>query len=102
MTTTETQNLLDLLGIQDLAPDEQEALLLDVGDLIQRGTMVRIIERMDEPTRTAFDELLSTEPSEDEMESFMQQHVPDVDQIVRDTVAELRDDILAVTGASQD
>ncbi len=102
MTKHPTAPLLDALGVEDLLPEEQEALLVDLGELIQKGTMVRLIERMDEKTRAEFNALLDTDPSEEDMEAFLESKVPDAAAAAAETVEELRNDILAVTGSGQD
>lgn len=93
----ETDAILEALDIRDLPQEEQEELLLDLGDLVFRGSMLRLIERMDDGTYDAFDSLLAGDPSEEELMNFLQKHVPDADTAVQETLADLRSDILAVT-----
>ena len=93
-----TQDLLEALDIADLAPAEQEELLLDLGDLVFRGSMLRLVERMDDATKDDFDALMDTDPSEDQVIGFLTERVPDADAAVEETIADLRSDILAVTG----
>ena len=90
-------DLVEALGIKDLQPSEQEELLLDLGDLVFRGSMLRLIERMDEPTQADFEELLARNPSEEQVTAFLEERVPDSGQAVEETLDELRSDILAVT-----
>jgi hypothetical protein len=92
-----TKNIIEALDLAELEPEEQEELLLDLDELIFKGTMVRLIERMDEKTASAFNALLDEDASEDDIEAFLQKHVPDADSAITDTVAELTNDILAVT-----
>lgn len=100
MTTTEqeTKNLLEALDISELPAEEQEELLLDLGDLVFRGSMLRLIERMDDSTKDDFNALMDTDPSEDKVMEFLQARVSDADQAVEETLADIRNDILAVTG----
>lgn len=90
-------DLIDALGIRDLEPAEQEELLLDLGDLVFRGSMLRIIELMDEATQKDFESLLEHDASEDQIAAFLKERVPGADQSVQETLDELRSDILAVT-----
>lgn len=94
----DSKNLLDALDISELPPEEQEELLLDLGDLVFRGSMLRLIERMDDATKDDFNALMDTDPSEDGVMEFLQTRVPDADQAVEETLADIRSDILAVTG----
>jgi hypothetical protein len=93
----ESQGILEALGIKDLEPAEQEELLLDLGELVTRGTMLRLIERMDEKTQDDFSALLDRDPEDEEVEAFLKERVPDADSAVEETLEELRSDILAVT-----
>jgi hypothetical protein len=102
MATNNAQNLLDALGIQELLPEEQEALLVDLSEMIYEGTLVRLLERMDDATKTAFDRLLEADADEEEIQAFLEKNVPGSAQAVEDTVQELRNDILSVTGSGQD
>jgi hypothetical protein len=102
MNTTQMKTLFDALSIEDLAPEEQEDLLLELEELVFKGTMLRLVERMDDDTRDAFDALMAGDPSEEEVQAFLDTNVPGADQAVEETIAELTNDILAATGESQD
>ena len=91
-------DILQALDFNKLTPEEQEELLLDLGDLVFNGTLIRLRERMDEATAKAFDEFLTTEPSSEEMAAYLSEHIPGADEAVHETVDQLRSDILAVTG----
>ncbi len=92
--------LLEALDMESLSPEEQEALLTDLNDLIYRGSMVRLLERMDDASRAAFEALVESDASEEEVEAFIQEHVPDADQAILEAVKEISDDILAATGTN--
>lgn len=98
---TAPQNLIDALGITSLPPEEQEALLLDLNALIVRGSMLRLMERMDEQTRADFHALMEGNPDEAAMGEFLRTRVPDADTAVTETVQQLTDDILAGTDTNQ-
>lgn len=101
-TFARESQLMDILGIEELELNEQEALLTDLGDLIFKGSMLRILELMEEAVKERFELLMAAEPSDEELEGFLLEYVPGADRAVMETVQELTDDILAVTGASQD
>jgi hypothetical protein len=96
------EQILDMLGIADLAPEEQEAALLDIEELIYKGTMVRLVERMDDQVRDKFEKLLESDADEEAVEAFLTEHVPDADQAVAEAVAELQNVILEDTGTNQE
>jgi hypothetical protein len=99
MTNTPTllSPILDALNFEALAPDEQEELLVDLDSLILKGSMVRMMEKMDEHTREEFDALLESDPSEEEVDSFISEKVPQADQALAETIEDLKNDILVIT-----
>lgn len=99
---TNDPDLLKALAIESLAPEDQEALLLELNDLVYKGSLMRLVGMLDEKTKADFDQLLDSGASEEQVESFLAERVPGSGRAVEDTIQELRDDILAVTGASQD
>jgi hypothetical protein len=96
---TSQQSLLDALDISELPVEEQEEFLLELNALVFKGSLIRLIERMDEPTKDAFNALMDTDPSEEDVEAFLTERVPDADVAVQETLEELTNDILAVTGS---
>ncbi len=102
MAQTREEKLFEALGLENMEPEEQKATLLQISELVFKNSILRMIEQMDEPTKEAFTALLETDPAEEVLQAFFNEHVPNADQAVQDTVKELTDDILAVTGASQD
>jgi hypothetical protein len=96
MATT-MQNVMDALHIFELPEEEQEELLNDINELIFKGTLIRLLERMDEKTRDEFSKLLDQDAPEEVIESFIEKHVVNADTAVEEAIIELRDDILAVT-----
>ena len=96
----EADALIEALDMGSLSPEEQEALLLDLNALIYKGSMVRLVERMDEASRVAFEALVDADASEEQVEAFLREHVPDADQAILEAVQEISDDILAATGTN--
>lgn len=95
-------SLLEALGIQDLSPEEQEEMLIELNDLVFKGSLIRIVELMDDETKDKFNDLLEADPPEEEIQAFFLEHVPGADKAIEETIEEIRDDILAVTSASSD
>lgn len=92
--------ILEALDLESLAPEEQEAVLLDLHELIVRGSIVRLMEQMDEPTKGALEHLLARDASDEEVDAFIRDRVPGADAAVAETVAELSDDILSLTDSN--
>lgn len=94
--------LRDALAMNDLPPEQQEELLLEVTAAVFEGVVLRMTEQMDDATRTKFEELLATEPSDEQVEAFVREHVPNADELVAETIADMRNDILRVTGSGSE
>lgn len=94
-----TQDMLEVLGLSDLSEEEQQSLLIDMQQLIFKGSVVRMLEMMSEETKDAFNEYLSGNPSEDEVMEYLEKEVPEAKEAILDTIAELKSDILAGTQA---
>ena len=91
------EDILTSLGLEDLSEEEQQTLLLDIQSLIFKGTMVRILEKMNDEEKEAFNAFLESDPSEDEMMSYMEEKVPQAKDAALEAISELKNDILAGT-----
>ncbi len=94
--TSTADTILDALNLDAFEPEEQQEMLLTLSDLIFRGSLVRLIERMDEQTKTDFSALVEKGASGEEIEAFIKERVPEGDSAVTDTVKELAEDMAAV------
>lgn len=95
--TTEIKTIAEALDLEALLPEEQEEILLELNSLVFKGSLLRLIERMDEKTKEDFNVLMDTEPEEEVVLAFLESRVPDADKAVTETLEELAGDILAVT-----
>ncbi len=95
--TTSYNSILDSVDFSELSVEDQEKFVLELNSLIFRGAVVRTIERMNEPTRAAWYELVKSGASEEKMAQFLEKKVPQADLALAETVESLADDILAVT-----
>lgn len=95
---TPSTTLLTALGIDQLELNERVEMLNDLRELIFEGTLVRLLETMGAAEKDALDELLAADADEDTVLAFLKERVPQADDAVADTIAELESDILAVTG----
>jgi hypothetical protein len=97
--SSELPSLLKALQLSELEPNEQEKILLDIDELIFKGTMIRIMEQMNEKSREKFTVLLESDSPEEDIEKFIEIHAPNADSAVIETIKELTDDMLAVTNS---
>lgn len=96
-TTPDLEKIMIALNMDELDPEEQEEILLDLNSLVFKGSLVRLIERMDDKARDEFNAFVDTEPTEEQMEAFLKEKVPGADEAVQEALADLTSDILAVT-----
>lgn len=91
-----TPNILEALNLSSYPKKEQEELLLTLGDIIFRGTLLRIIEKMSEKTRTEFAALLAKNAAPEEVEAFLKARVPGAEKATKETLTELASDLSVV------
>ncbi|HQU07642.1 MAG: hypothetical protein B7X04_02075 [Parcubacteria group bacterium 21-54-25] len=90
------ETLFSTLDLSEYPPAEQEQILLDLSDTIFEGTLIRLIERMDQKTRDDFEKLMERDASEEEVSTFLTEHVPDADEIMLETVRAITKDVAAL------
>lgn len=95
---TTPNDLFDALDIASLELEEQEALITDIGSLLFKGTLLRLLPTMDEETKEAFMAILEGTPEDGAVEAFLKERVPNAEAAAQETLQELTSDILAVTG----
>lgn len=91
------RNLVQALDLEALPVEDQEEVLVTMGDLIFKSSLVRLLERMDDAAKEAFVALIEKNASEIEMNDFLADKVPGADEAVAEAVEDLTSDILAVT-----
>jgi hypothetical protein len=96
-TITPLAQIEKALGLDELEQDERDQIIADIGDLVFRSSMVRFIERMDEPTKDKFDALMARNPGEEAVVAFLEANDPDADGVIQSAVQDITNDILAVT-----
>lgn len=94
--TSPTEKLFESLNLPAYTPKEQEQLLVDVSDTIFKGTLVRIIERMDTTTRDDFTALMEKDADGEEVAAFLKERVPESDKATLEAVREVTEDIAAL------
>ncbi len=98
--TTVDEKVLSALDLESLSQEEQEALLTDLHEIIARGSLLRIMERMDEETKASLEALMESDASDAAIEEFIQANVPDADAAVAETVEEIQNDILTLADSN--
>ena len=63
--SNQLSNIVEALHLEELNSEDQEAILLDINELIMKGTITRIAEQMDDKTRAEFEVLLDNDADEE-------------------------------------
>ena len=95
MSTAPSKTLLEALDLAALPREDQEEILLSLNDIIFRGSLVRLIERMDDAEREEFSALIGEDTPEEVLTAFLKK-IPGSEEVVKETVDELTSDILSV------
>lgn len=99
--SSEQLAIIEALDLSELPLEEREQILIDLQDVFLRSSMLSLIERMDESARVGFENLLNQQPTEESILIFLKERVPEAESCIRDTIQEISDDILGVTGFSK-
>lgn len=97
MQTKNFTNIIDALSLFELPPEEQDLIMDDLNELVFKGSLIRMMELMKATVRDEFTTLIESEASEEEIDAFITKNVPNADKAISATLAEITDDILAVT-----
>ncbi len=100
MTTTDTRKIVAALDLSALPQQEQEQLLIDLNDLVFRGSLLRLVERMEDSSLTALENLIAQGASDEEISAFLTERVPGTETVVAETLKDLAGDILMATGSN--
>lgn len=83
-----SKDIVKDLGLDKLTPSEQEKMLLQIGDIIFKRIMMRVVEELDEATKNDFDKLLDS-PNKDQntILNFLQERLPGYDSLIAEEVS---------------
>lgn len=89
--------IFEALDLESMTAEEQAEVLADIQELLAESTLARLIEQMTEDAAQTFGELLESEASEEQIEAFIAQHVPDAARAAQEALEDLTNDILTNT-----
>lgn len=85
--------LISALNLSAHSPEEQEQIILNLSDTLFKGALVRLIERMDDTTRSDFNTLMEGDISSEDVVAFLKERVSGADEVVREVLHEITNDI---------
>jgi hypothetical protein len=90
--------IANALEFDRMSQEEQEDTMVEISNLIFQGTMIKVMELMSEEDKNGLFALEDSQASEESITEYINAHVPNSDSLVKETIDDLVNDILAVTG----
>jgi hypothetical protein len=92
-------NVIEMLGLSALSPTEQEGVLEKFSGVLFQAVMLKSLEALNEEQKDKLEKVMEKNPEDlDKMLAFFRLEVPDFDQIVQDSIEEIRRAMVGVTG----
>lgn len=84
-------NLIMALHLDTLPEAEQEKVLLDVGEIIYKKVLLRVLDELSEKDKDEFDVLLADHAGdEDAIFSFLSAKIPNLEAVVNEEIASFK------------
>jgi hypothetical protein len=89
----QTVSLIDELGLQSLPGDVKNKLIATWAQTLQDRVVLEVMETLTEEEKGQFNQMAES-ASDDEINKFLREHVPDLDVIIQDQFEILRREVL--------
>ncbi len=89
-------DLIKELGLENLSKEEQEKLLLEMGEIIQQRVMLRVAEKMSDEDKEKFVKILEEKKEGSqivEVEGFVKEKVPEIEDIILEEIGRYKQEI---------
>lgn len=89
------QILIKELGIENLSPQDQTEVILEIGRVIQQNIILRTLDELKEEDKNEFDKFLADENKMNDYEAswnFLRSKISNFDEIVNEEVAKFKKD----------
>lgn len=90
------KNIVQILGIDTLAPEEQELFLEEIGSTILDAVLVRLSSVMTDSEVDALSQYLETNPEPQVLLAHIFEHYKDAESILVDVVTEFKTDAVEI------
>jgi len=88
------KDLLVELNLQDLPNEKKEKFILQVGEIIQKNLVMRVISEMSESDKDEFEIILKKE-SPEKTQEFLQEKCPNLDEILKEEISKFKQQTIA-------
>ena len=92
MTQAE-KTIIDILGLEKLSSEDQKKAFEIIGQTIFQSVFLRVMDELDDEQKKEFETVLEGAKNEQEIFAFLEQHVPHVDDIMREETERFKAEI---------
>lgn len=90
-------DLIKELGLEDLPEEQQEKMLMDMGEIIQQRIILRVAEGLSDEDKENFVKILEEKKEQpEEIEKFIREKVPEIDDIIMEEVGRYKQEITSL------
>ena len=86
--------IFEELKIENLSDEEKTDFLARAGELLQKRILLRIIDSMNEREQEEFEKFLEEETSQEKINQYLEEKVPNLEEIIKEETEAMRKDIL--------
>lgn len=86
-------DIITLLGLQNLPPEEQQMLVAKMSDVIMERVTLRILDALSPEDKKAFDALIAQNAAPERVEEFLQGKVKDLEAIRTAEILRFKQDL---------
>jgi hypothetical protein len=86
------KNLIKELGLDKLPAEKQEEVFAQIGTIVLEGVLTRVIPTLSAQERVEFEKIIAEggEDNAPRVYAFLEQAVPNLDKLVNEEIAELK------------
>jgi len=98
MTDVHKKNLIDALELHKLPETDQIRILEGIGKVVYQAVFMRVMDILDDKQKDAFERVLNSSKTEQEIIDFLEEHVPHFDDIMQDEIAKFKAESMSFLG----
>jgi uncharacterized protein (DUF849 family) len=87
-------NVIDEMGLQNLPPDQKQALLDKMAQTVQGRVLDRVLDTLSADQRQQFESLLATDADPAKLDEFLKQNIPDYDKLVLEILMQFKQEMI--------
>jgi 5S rRNA maturation endonuclease (ribonuclease M5) len=89
-------NLIEELGIADLPPEKQEEIISESATVVFKGILNRVVLLLSDKEKEEVNAILDKDNPGEEVYNYLKAHLPNFDEIVKEEIAEFKQETFDV------